>query len=411
MLNILILSFYYHPDLSAGSFRATALVRALREKLPADAHMDVVTTLPNRYGTFSNEALEHESSEGLDIYRVKLPGHKSGMVDQSRAFIHFAREVLAYTKLRQYDLICVTSGRLMSAFLGAVIARRQKAKLYLDIRDIFVDTIKDVLPRKFSLLAKPLFSFIERWTIRQADKVNLVSRGFEPYFNARYPTQNFSFFTNGIDDEFISAASELNQSVEKSCPVTVLYAGNIGEGQGLHTIVPALARRMAGRVNFKLIGDGGRKSALKSALEQAGVANVELLPPIKRDQLIQAYRSADVLFLHLNDYDAFKKVLPSKLFEYAAMGKPIWAGVSGYAAEFVKHEISNAVIFNPCNPIEAEEVFSSLAIVDSRRQGFVDKFARANIMKEMADDVLSLVRSKGNLEPLQDDNQIGRNIS
>lgn len=391
MLNVLILSFYYHPDLSAGSFRATALVSTLREKLSADAHMDVVTTFPNRYGTFSNEAPERESSEGLDIYRIKLPGHKSGMVDQSRAFMHFAQEVLAFAKLRQYDLIFVTSGRLMSAFLGAVIAKRQKAKLYLDIRDIFVDTIKDVLPRKFSLLAKPLFSLIERWTIGQADKVNLVSRGFEPYFNARYPTQKFSFFTNGIDDEFISAVFESNKYVVKSGPVSVLYAGNIGEGQGLHAIVPVLAQRMAGRVNFKLIGDGGRKGVLKSALEQAGVTNVELLPPVKRDQLIQAYRSADVLFLHLNDYNAFKKVLPSKLFEYAAMGKPIWAGVSGYAAEFVKSEITNAAIFNPCNYIEAEEVFSSLAIVDLKRQGFVDKFARVNIMKEMADDVLSLV--------------------
>lgn len=393
-MNILVLSFYYHPDLSAGSFRTTALVKALREKLPAGAHIDVVTTLPNRYSTFSSEASERESSEGLNIHRIKLPSHKSGMVDQAKAYIHFAKGVLALTNLRRYDLVYATSSRLMTASLGGMVARRQKANLYLDIRDIFVDTIKDVLPRKFALLAKPLFSLLERWAIGQANKVNLVSRGFKPYFDARYPAQKFSFFTNGIDDEFIEAASELNQNVVKAEPVSVLYAGNMGEGQGLHAIVPALAQRMAGRVNFKLIGDGGRKTTLKSALEQAGVNNVELLPPVKRDQLIQAYQSADVLFLHLNDYDAFRKVLPSKLFEYAAMGKPIWAGVSGYAAEFVKSEISNAAVFNPCDPVEAETVFSSLAIVDGRRPGFVHKFARVNIMKEMADDVLSLVRER-----------------
>ena len=48
--------------------------------------------------------------------------------------------------------------------------------------------------------------------------------------------------------------------------------------------------------------------------------------------------STDVLFLHLNDYSAFRKVIPSKIFEYAATGKPIVAGVSGYAAEFLRHE-------------------------------------------------------------------------
>ena len=274
-MNILVLSFYYQPDLSAGSFRATALVKALKEKLPADAHIDVVTTIPNRYSTFDSEASERESSEGLDIHRIKLPRHKSGMADQAKAYLYFAKEVLAFTTLRQYELIFVTSGRLMTASLGALVARRQKAKLYLDLRDIFVDTINDVLPRKFSLLAKPLFSWLEHWTIGQANKVNLVSRGFKPYFDAQYPAQKFSFFTNGIDDEFISAVFESNQNMVKAKPVSVLYAGNIGEGQGLHAIVPALAQRMAGRVNFKLIGDGGRKAALKFALEQAGVPNVE----------------------------------------------------------------------------------------------------------------------------------------
>lgn len=393
-LNILVLSFYYYPDLCAGSFRTAALVRALREKLPAGAHIDVVTTLPNRYSTFSSEASERESNEGLYVCRIKLPSHKSGMVDQAKAYIHFAKEVLDFANLRQYDLVYATSSRLMTASLGGVVARRQKANLYLDVRDIFVDTIKDVLPRKFALLGKPLFSLLERWTIGQANKVNLVSRGFKPYFDARYPAQKFSFFTNGIDDEFIEAVPGLNQNMVKTEPLSVLYAGNMGEGQGLHAIVPALAKRMAGRVNFKLIGDGGRKTALTSALEQAGVNNVELLPPVKRDHLIQAYQSADVLFLHLNNYDAFKKVLPSKLFEYAAMGKPIWAGVSGYAAEFVKSEISNAAVFNPCDPVEAEMVFSSLVIVDEERPGFVRKFARENIMKEMADDVLSLMRDR-----------------
>ena len=47
------------------------------------------------------------------------------------------------------------------------------------------------------------------------------------------------------------------------------------------------------------------------ALAEEGVTNVELIPPLNRDRLIEAYQAANVLFLHLNDYDAFKKVLPS----------------------------------------------------------------------------------------------------
>jgi glycosyltransferase involved in cell wall biosynthesis len=148
---------------------------------------------------------------------------------------------------------------------------------------------------------------------------------------------------------------------------------------------------MPGRVRFKIIGDGGRKEALRAGLASAGVDNVDLLPPVKRAQLIEAYQEADVLFLHLNDYDAFRKVLPSKLFEYGAMGKPIWAGVTGYAAEFVRTELDNSAVFHPCNAVEAERVFSQLRLQNEPRARFAAKFARINIANEIAKDVVDTI--------------------
>lgn len=386
-LKLLVLSFYFRPDLSAGSFRTTALVNALKQKLPDDAQIDVLTTLPNRYSSFSVEAPAEELTPGLSIVRIALPPHQSGMFDQARAFITFAREVSRQTKEKDYDLVFATSSRLMTAVLGAWVARRKRVPLYLDLRDIFADTIKDVLPKYFAIPAKPLFALLEGWAVNSASKVNLVSQGFARYFSARYPKQRFSYFTNGIDDEFLSLIPT-DSKVKTRDVLEVLYAGNLGEGQGLHRIIPDLAIRMHGRVRFKIIGDGGRKEALRAALADDRVDNVELLPPMKRPQLIEAYQAADVLFLHLNDYDAFRKVLPSKLFEYGAMGKPIWAGVAGYSAEFVRTELANSAVFHPCDAAEAERVFSQLQLHDEFRDKFVAKFARKNIAKEMAADIL-----------------------
>lgn len=389
-MKILVLSYFYKPDLSPGSFRTTALIAALRARLPVGAQVNVVTTSPHRYSTFRGNSPEVEVSENVEIHRVQLPSHNRGMVGESRAFFHFAKGVLAYTRSRQYSLVVATSGRLMTAALGALVARQQNAKLYLDIRDIFADNMKYVLPFGLALLAQPMFSLLERWTIARANKVNLVSRGFQAYFEMRYPKQQFTFFPHGIDDEFIDLAKSSKASVASDRRLTVLYAGNMGEGQGLHAIIPNLAKRMSTRLVFKLIGDGSRKHALQVALAREGVDNVELLHPVKRSELIRAYQNADILFMQLNDYDSFKTVLPSKLFEYAAMGKPIWAGVSGYPAEFIRAEISNAAVFHPGNVEEAEAVFSHLAIVDENREGFVKKFARVSIMREMADDIMSL---------------------
>ena len=174
----------------------------------------------------------------------------------------------------------------------------------------------------------------------------------------------------------------------------MLYAGNIGEGQGLHEILPGLALALRSRARFLVIGDGGRRAALEVALAAAGASNVEMLAPMPRAQLLEAYRAADVLFLHLGSHAALEKVLPSKLFEYAALGKPVLAGVAGYAARFVREEISNATVFSPCDVQQAVLAFDSLEIRDCPRPAFVAKFARSNIAREMADDVLAVIRGR-----------------
>lgn len=388
-MKILLLTFYFSPDLCAGSFRATPLAKELASRLPEDGELEVITTLPNRYKSFSTEAPEKEHLDKVSITRIRLPEHQSGMADQSKAFIRFARAVLRETKDKHYDIVVSTSSRLMTAALGAVIAKRTKAKLYLDIRDIFVDTIKDVLSKRFSPIAKFVFSFVEKYAVRRADKINLVSAGFLPYFEARYPEKAYSVITNGIDDAFLKE-SQPSPHRPSSPPYTVVYAGNMGESQGLHEIIPQLAERFKNSLRFQLIGDGGRRAQLVAAIEQAGCKNVEVLPPVARPNLIQHYRSADILFLHLNDYEAFLKVLPSKIFEYASLGKPIWAGVAGYAAEFLREHVSNVAVFAPCKDADAEACFQELDLQTAPRDEFVQKFSREQLTRSLANDILEI---------------------
>jgi glycosyltransferase involved in cell wall biosynthesis len=393
-MRLLILSFYYEPDLSAGSFRTTALVAALRERAPNGSQVDVVTTLPNRYSTFSRAAAEVHAADGLEVRRIRLPSHRSDMLGQSRAFLRFAREALKHVADRDYDLVFATSSRLMTAALGAWIARRKNAPLYLDIRDLFVETINEVLPAPAAWPARALLARVESWTMRRADRINLVSRGFEDYFRKHYGESSLAWFTNGIDEEFLTASTHPRARTAGDTRTWVLYAGNIGEGQGLHEILPPLALALRERARFVVVGDGGRRATLQTALAAQGVDNVELRAPVSRDELIDAYRAADVLFLHLGSHTAFEKVLPSKLFEYAALGKPILAGVAGYAARFIREEIGNAAVFAPCDVAAALVAFDSLELTDRPRPEFVAKYARVNIARAMADDMLILAQAR-----------------
>lgn len=388
---ILFLSFFYPPDLSAGSFRSAALVKALRAQ-GKGLSLDVLTTQPNRYQSFVQDADFCEEHDGLRIQRLVLPESKGGLLGQMWSFLYFAWGAYRFARGRHYDLVFATSSRLMTAVLGALLAAGKGARLYLDIRDIFVETLAGVFS---SPIWRPVvwsFGLLERWAITRADIVNLVSPGFLPYFQPRYPDVRFSFFPNGVDEEFTEPLASAGAGGNGGAPLRVVYAGNVGDGQGLHSILPLLAERLQDKVRFQIIGDGRLSGALRDALALRQLKNVELLPPMPRKQIRAYYEQADALFLHLNDLVAFKRVLPSKLFEYAASGKPIWAGVAGYSAEFIANEVSNAAVFPPCDAIRALQCFEELSLASVDRRRFVARYARERIMQEMAEELLVLLR-------------------
>ncbi|MDF2418364.1 glycosyltransferase [Acinetobacter beijerinckii] len=390
-MNLLIISFFYKPDLSAGSFRTTALVESFKKNYP-DAKVDVISTLPNRYSNYSEDSKKIESDGNVTIYRADVSTKFSGILGQIISFFLFFIFTLKLVSGKNYDIIYATSSRLMTAFLGAVVSFFKKIPLYLDIRDIFIDTVDDVFSKKMTFLVLPILSVIEKFTINKANIVNIVSKGFLPYFENKYKNKNYSFFTNGIDTIFLDQCNK-SLGYKRNDPVVIVYAGNFGDGQGLHKIIPQLAKRLEGQAVFQLIGNGGRKNELEKSLNDLNVNNVELLSPVNRTELLQYYDSADILFLHLNDYDAFKKVIPSKLFEYACYNKPIFGGLSGYVVEFIGEDLESTYVFRPCDLDDAAKKFSEINYSVSSREKFIYKYTRSNIMDKLANNIMELDKS------------------
>lgn len=390
---IIYISFYFKPDLCAGSFRNSPLALELSKQLTEidkDIIVDVFTTLPNRYSTFSAEAPFYEEQNNLRIHRVNIPSHKSGFLDQIFTFKKFYDETLKLSKKNKYDLVFASSSRLFSAYLGYKIAKKNNVKLYLDIRDIFVDTINDVLKNKilkFGIM--PLLKYVERKVFSNATHINLISKGFKSYFQ-KYSKPNYTYFTNGIDPEFIDANIIVKEDEAKKSAKTIVYAGNIGEGQGLHKIIPKAAELLGSDYKFIIIGDGGAKNKLISEINNLNVLNVELRNPIKRDELIKEYLEADYLFLHLNDYHAFEKVLPSKIFELGVFNKPILAGVNGYSREFILENIAHAFLFDSGDAVSlVSQINNTKHKIVYNSEDFKSKFNRTNINKQMASSIIN----------------------
>ncbi|MBC7572003.1 MAG: glycosyltransferase family 4 protein [Spirosoma sp.] len=381
-MRVLYLTFYFEPDLSAGSFRNTALAAELARQLaPNGGQVHVITTQPNRYPSFSPPAPAHEQRGNLTIDRVPVSTHQNGYFDQMHSFWGYARTVRKLAKQQQYDLVFVSSSRLFSALLGAWLSSRLGIPLVLDVRDLFREVMLDMLNTPVRMLLAPILWIIETYTFGRARHINMVSEGFRDYFS-RFGQASYSYFTNGIDAEFLNMPSSIPPASNQT--KTIFYAGNIGAGQDLHTLIPEAARLLGSTYRFIVIGDGGTLPKLEIAVQLMGVNNVEIYSPVSRQTVLNFYQQADYLLVHLADVRALKRVLPSKLFEYGATDKPILAGVSGYPAQFVQKHLDNAILFNPG---DAHSLTAQLRETPYRLQNrpeFRRQFNRQAIVEDMA---------------------------
>ena len=382
---ILLLSYYFPPDLSAGSFRMSGLL----DELQTDTNLtiDIITTLPNRYDSFSTESTD-AWNDNVNILRAPVGNHGGGMFGQALNFIKYAAFSIKLVRGKNYDLVFATTSRLMTGSLGAWISKRQSAPFFLDLRDLLTINLRELLPGYQSLILVPMLEIIERLTLSQARKINIVSDGFREHVQARAKTDQLTTLTtltNGIDAMFLEQDfQKQHQSQRKK----VVYAGNIGQGQGLEKILPALAQLLP-EFDFLIVGDGSTRKLLKQ--ESESLSNIELKSPVKRQELMRIYQQADILFLHLNDIEAFRKVLPSKLFEYAATGKPVVAGVAGYAADFIKEHLPDIKVIAPCDEHRHALAFHAINTEHNPRTKFVEKFNRVTISKQLKESVLQLL--------------------
>ncbi len=389
-MKLLVLSFNYHPDFCAGSFRSTALVNFLRHEICSEDSIEVITTMPNRYQSLKNPASEYEMQGNVTIHRISIPDHNNGFIDHSIAFGAYANGALKLVQNQDYDIIYASSARLFTGFLGATIANSKEIPLFLDIRDIFTENIRDIFKNKLiKSVILPVFKRIEKYTIQSATHINFVSEGFRNTFD--YFKDETTFFTNGIDDVFLGENYEKKYSNK---PKIITYAGNIGEGQGLEKIIPEAAKALKGKYIFNIIGDGGTKKKLNRKLLDLQIDNVNLIAPVNQADLIKYYQESDYLFLHLNEYKAFEKVLPSKIFEYGATNKTIIAGVRGYAKAFIQENVGNAIIFDSGDVKSFIDILQNHELKPINRADFIQKYSRETIMRSLAKSILNLIPSK-----------------
>ena len=107
------------------------------------------------------------------------------------------------------------------------------------------------------------------------------------------------------------------------------------------------------------IGNGAEKEKLLKLKVDLMCDNVTMLDSVPKAEVKNYISILDVCLINLRKSDLFTTVIPSKIFENAAMEVPILMGVEGEAKEIVEHYTAG-ICFEPENE---EDFIDKLKIV------------------------------------------------
>lgn len=345
-MRILFLSHYFPPEGNAPATRVHSMAR----RWVRDGHeVQVVTCVPNvpsgvPYPGYRNRLVQTERVDGIDVTRVwTYLAPNAGFARRIANYgSYLGAGTLAALAACRPDVVVATSPQPFCGLAGGLTATLRRRPFVLEVRDIWPESVSAVgairNPRVLRTLER-----LASWMHRSADQIVTVGEGYRDELERRgIDASRIDVLPNGVDRDFFAPAGDNEPERRKwgfEDEFVCSYVGTVGMAAGLDVVLRA-ARRLesAGRtdVRFLIVGDGAEREQLEAASRQEGLGCITFTGRLPKTEVRSALAASDACLVHLRKTPLFETVLPSKLFEAAAMEKPVVLGVRGDAQRLLE---------------------------------------------------------------------------
>lgn len=377
-----LVSQWYDPERGSAA-QPGVIARSLVE---SGHKVDVVTGFPNYpdgklYDGYTLRPYQREDHGPVRVHRSALyPSHDTNTLRRSATYLSFAAgaSAVALRQLKGVDVILVFASPATAAVPAMVLRAFSRVPYVVHIHDLWPDSVLSsgfLQHWQSRSLAKGLHGYCDRM-YRGAGAVAVTSPGMADRIAARgVPRPKIHFIPNWADEKLFRPM-EVDPSARAALglgrPTTVMYAGNLGEYQDLHTVIRAAALLQDRTdIEFVFIGEGVQRASLEREVERLRLSNVKFLGQRPISQMPGLLALGDLQIVSLLDRDIFAVTLPSKLVATLASGRPILGALTGDAAAVVEACGAGEVV-TPGMPRELAAAvirFAGLSPEERRRRG------------------------------------------
>lgn len=398
-MKVWIFTMYYLPEFGSAPILMDELADYLAEK----GHpTEIITTIPrpphHRGYRFK---LWHKETKGpvtIRRYRTNFTRHHLGRLLAWSIYTLWCGWSLR--RVRKGDVLLL---RLPPLLLGLVAkrAKRKGARVVLSVQDIHPDlSVESGLLRNKKLIRTA--QKMEKWIYDQADKIVVISQGFfDNLARKGVPSEKLVIIPNWVNTEFLKPFPKVNKVAESLNLVNkfvLMYSGTITLSSYLtleKILEVAVNFRDDPEILFVIVGEGLKKPDLMKKAAALQLRNVFFLPFQPYEILPQLLSSSDVLLVPL-DQEKSELSVPSKLYNYMAVGRPILGLTESQSevAQILRHSEGGLTVL-PEEQAELGQIILALRTSPAlcREMGkkariFVEKYYSHRVVLPRYEDVL-----------------------
>ncbi len=276
---------------------------------------------------YKSEKISVANSQSIKLIRCphyvpKTPNGVTRLISEFSFFFTAYLAILVLIFKKRFDYIITVAPPFEIGLLGLFYKLVRGGKFIYHIQDLQVDAARDLQMIKSKIIIN-IFLKIESVIIKNADVVSTISLGMIEKVKEK-SKKEVILFPNWVDtDAFypIANKAELKRQYGFSSTDTIiLYAGGIGQKQGLEAILDA-AKTLEKVESFKfaICGSGPYKERLVNLKDETNLKNVFFLP-LQPSAKFNAFLNLADIHLVLQKAGAADLVLPSKLTTILSVG-------------------------------------------------------------------------------------------
>jgi glycosyltransferase involved in cell wall biosynthesis len=258
----------------------------------------------------------------------------------------------------------------------------------------------------YSWLAR-WYAFIDKTGCRAADRVLLETEEQISHFVDTFdvPRARCRRVWLGADDEIMRRPEERSPGVWWPSDIfTVFFYGRFSPLHGIEHIIQAAAllEQRKNPVQFVFVGAGQTHQMARDLVARLGLSTVTFLPSVPYAQLAAMMNEADVCLGSFGTTARARRVIPNKVFDALAVGRPVITADTPGSREALTHA-RHAWL---CHAGDAEALADGIAylkqepelrrrLADEGHQLFERRFSLEAMTRDLTEIVGELVREAG----------------